>query len=134
MSGISPLTGSLEEWNAAYYRLEDYFRAHSVTHKIHESRTILRLVERAAVKHAADPTQDPTRLALEEAYAEIEEWFQRVLPDQALPPERLSNLGRISMYLIDATERWPTVFLSETEPPPDFAPQCRRSRSRAARI
>jgi hypothetical protein len=121
MDPFLPQTGSIEDWNAAYYRLHDYFRAHSIRHKIHESQIILQLLERAAVKHAQDPTQDPTRLALEEAYAEIENWFRRVLPANDLPSHRLSNTGRVSMYIVEATTRWPNVFLSPEPPPADFS-------------
>jgi hypothetical protein len=114
-----PSTGTLDEWNASYYRLEDYFRANQVTNKLHQSQIILRLLQRAAAQHALDPTQTPTRLALEEAYEVIDKWFEHLLPDE--PPQRAAMVGRVGLLMIDATEKWPNVFLAEPgETPPEF--------------
>jgi hypothetical protein len=121
MKNFYPETGTPEEWNAAYYRLEDYFRAHRVTHKIHQSQVILHLLQRAAARHALEPEQSPVKLALEETYAEIDRWFQQLAPDSELPPERASLAGRVSMDLLDAPEKWPNIFLApEPVVPPDF--------------
>jgi hypothetical protein len=116
MKMFYPQTGTLEEWNSAYYRLEDYFRAHRVTNKLHQSQIILRLLQRAAAQHALDPSQTPTRLALEEAYEIIDQWFQHLLPEE--PPPRAAMVGRVGMQMIDATERWPNVFLAEPHETP----------------
>ena len=113
MNGFYPQTGTVEEWNAAYYRLEDYLRAHRVTNKLHQSQIILRLLQRAAAQHLQDPSQTPTQLALEEAYRVIDDWFRQLLPDA--PAQRTAIIGRVSMYLIDATERWPNLFLAGDE-------------------
>src|SRR6476660_5470757 len=119
MKSFYPQSGTLEEWNAAYYRLEDYLRAHQVTNKVHQSEIILRLLQRAAEQHAADPKQTPVKLALEEAYAWIDHWFQRLLPDEPAP--RAPIVGRVSMFLTEATARWPSAFLAEDEDiPPQF--------------
>ena len=69
MNTFFPRTGSEAEWNAAYYRLEDYFRALRLVNKMHQSQIILRILERAAARHARDATQSPTVLAMEEAGA-----------------------------------------------------------------
>ncbi len=114
MRGFYPQTGTLEDWNAAYYRLEDYFRAHQVLNKLHQSQIILRILQQAAVQHAADPSQTPTKLALEAAYAWIDEWFRRLLPDES--PARASSVGRVALYLAEATTRWPTLFLADEMP------------------
>jgi hypothetical protein len=113
MKSFYPQTGALEEWNAAYYRLEDYLRAHHVTNKVHQSQIILRLLQRAAAQHAVDPSQPPTKLALEEAYEWIDHWFQRLLPE--VPPARAPMVGRVGVYLTQATRRWPSVFLAEDD-------------------
>jgi hypothetical protein len=119
MNAFDPPTGTVEEWNAAYYRLEDYLRAHHVTYKVHQSQIILRVLQRAAAQHALHPDQAPTKLALEEAYAVMDQWFGRLLPDE--PESRASIIGRVSMSIIDATDRWPNVFLaSEREIPTAF--------------
>lgn len=119
MKAFYPQTGTVEEWNAAYYRLEDYLRAHRVTNKLHQSQIIVRLLQRAAAQHALDPRQAPIELALAETYSVIDRWFQRLLPDE--PEQRASVIGRVSLYIMDATERWPNVFLAEDgEIPPEF--------------
>jgi hypothetical protein len=108
---LYPDAGSAEEWNTAYYRLEDYLRAHRVTNKIHQSQIIARLLERAAARQACEPNQPPTQLALEEAYREMDRWFDQLLGDPELPPGRAAIRGRVSMDILDAPERWPNVFL-----------------------
>ena len=119
MTRFYPQTGTVEEWNTAYYRLEDYLRAQQVTNKVHQSQIILRLLQRAAARHATAQEQTPTQLALEEAYAVIDRWFQHLLPEE--PPARATMIGRVSLALIDAPARWPNVFLAEdSEIPPEF--------------
>jgi hypothetical protein len=119
MNAFYPQTGTVEEWNAAYYRLEDYLRAHDVSYKVHQSQIILRLLQRAAARHALQPQEAPTKLALEEAYLVIDQWFGRLLPDQ--PESRASIVGRVGWSMLDASERWPTIFLAnDHEIPPEF--------------
>jgi hypothetical protein len=111
MTTFHPGTGTHEEWNAAYYRLEDYLRAHQVTNKLHQSQIILRLLRRAATRHEQNPNRTPAQLALEEAHAVIDGWFQGLLPDE--PPARAPVIGRVSLYLTQAAARWPNVFLAD---------------------
>jgi hypothetical protein len=133
MKMFHPETGSLEEWNAAYYRLEDYLRAHRVTNKIHQSQVILRLLQQAAAGHRQAPDQAPVRLALEEAYAEMDEWFQDLIADPDLPLARASTTGRVRMLLLNATRRWPNVFLAEADQIPlDFRMALRDSSVQSA--
>lgn len=119
MKRFYPQTGTTDEWNSAYYRLEDYFRAHHLTDQVHQSQIILRLLERAAAQHALNPNQTPTQLAMAEAYEVMDRWFQRLLPDE--PAQRAAMVGRVSMSVIQATERWPNAFLAEDhELPAEF--------------
>jgi len=111
MTRFQPQTGTVDEWNTAYYRLEDYLRAHNVTNKVHQSQIILRLLERAAARHALSQNTSPTQLAMEEAYELMDSWFERLLPDE--PPPRAPMIGRVGLSLIDATTRWPNVFLAD---------------------
>ena len=99
--------------------MEDYFRAQQVTNKVHQSQIVLRLLERAAARHAVRQDQSPTQLALEEAYAVMDRWFQRLLPDEAAA--RAPIVGRVSLAMIDATNRWPNAFLADDhEIPPEL--------------
>ena len=64
LSTFQPKTGSLEAWNAAYVRVEDYLRAHRIHNRLHQSRLILRILERAARRHEEKPGLDPTTRTL----------------------------------------------------------------------
>ncbi len=118
-----PKTGTESEWNAAYYRLEDYFRSLHVFNKVHQSQLILRLLQAAVAKHALNPEQNPTTLAMEEAHAATDRWFQQVLQGE----DQFSRQGRLSLFITDGMERWPTVFLTE-EVPPDYQRAMQESR------
>ena len=61
--GFRPRTGTLDEWNAAYVRVEDYLRAHRIHNRLHQSRLIQQILERAARRHEAHPALSPTALA-----------------------------------------------------------------------
>jgi hypothetical protein len=126
MRNFFPETGSEAEWNAAYYRLEDYLRALHVVNKVRQSQIILRLLQAAAVKHALNPDQSPTTLALELAYAAMDRWFEKILPR----PDRVAVVGPLSLLITDAAEKWPTVFLSD-EVPLDFYRVMQESQVRA---
>jgi len=119
MKIFKPETGSLADWNAAYYRVEDYLRAHLVVNKLYRNQIVLGLLRKAAAKHIEDPKQSPTTLALEEAWSAIDQWFGRLLPREDVSPERLSVMCRVSMLMTDASERWPVVFLADDEEIPE---------------
>lgn len=112
MSPFFPVTGSEAEWNAAYYRLEDYLRALHLVNKVHQSQIILQLLQAAAVKHAQDPSRNPTALVLEEADAAIEQWFARMLPEE----ERPGVMGYVALLITNGAEKWPGHFLAHDIP------------------
>src|SRR5882724_4077726 len=74
-----PKTGTMDAWNAAYVRVEDYLRAHRIHNRLHQSRLIQEILERAARRHAQRPALDPTTLAAEETEAMMDAWFSKVL-------------------------------------------------------
>jgi hypothetical protein len=116
-----PATGSMEAWNAAYVRVEDYLRAHRIHNRLHQSRLIQDILERAARRHAAQPTLDPTTLASEETEALMDAWFAAVLSPTAQPHERIAIDGRLALLLCDGPEKWPYAFLDEKKIPADFS-------------
>src|ERR1035441_7444041 len=75
---FQPKTGTMESWNAAYVRVEDYLRAHRIHNRLHQSRLIQKILERAARSHEAHPALDPTTIAAEETEALMEAWFAEV--------------------------------------------------------
>ena len=120
MNNFCPTTGSPQEWNEAYYRLADYLRAHLFTDKIHQSQVILRILQRAAARHAANPSQSPVTVAMEEAKGEIEQWFRLLLAGREISSERTAVTGRLALVLTDAPAKWPNVFLEMQEIPDEL--------------
>jgi hypothetical protein len=118
LSGFQPKTGTLEQWNAAYVRVEDYLRAHRIHNRIHQSRLIERILERAARRHAADPTVEPISLAADETEALMQDWFAAQLGDPPLAPDRLAAQARTAMLLADVPTKWPYAFLESENAPP----------------
>jgi hypothetical protein len=122
-----PRTGTMESWNAAYVRVEDYLRAHRIHNRLHQSRLIQKILERAARRHEAHPALDPTMIAAEETEALMDAWFAEVLDEKGLSHDRLAIDGRVALLLSDGPERWPYAFLDEENIPPDFV-QAMRTR------
>jgi hypothetical protein len=110
----------MEAWNAAYVRVEDYLRAHRVHNRLHQSRLIQEILERAARRHLAQPETHPTTLAAEETEALMDAWFGAVLSSQNVPPERRAIEGRVALMLCDGSEKWPYAFLDDKNIPEDF--------------
>lgn len=125
-----PKTGTIEQWNAAYVRVEEYLRAHRVHHRLHQVRLIQRILERAAARHAADPGVEPTVLAAEEMEAQMDAWFAEMLQAHDRPTERVAVDGRVALLLSDGMQKWPDAFLDERAPE-DFSRAMRDSSVRA---
>jgi hypothetical protein len=121
LSNFRPKTGSMEAWNAAYVRVEDYLRAHRLHNRLHQSRLIQKILERAARRHAEHPALDPTTLAAEEAGAMMDAWFSEVLGERNQPGERIVINGRLALLLSDGAQKWPYAFLDEDNIPAEFA-------------
>ncbi len=118
---FQPRTGSLEDWNEAYVRVEDYLRAHRIHNRLHQSRLILRILERAARRHETHPGVSPTTLAAEEAAALMDAWFGDILRDQDLSADRVAVAGRVALLLTDGPQKNPYAFLSAEQVEPEFA-------------
>jgi hypothetical protein len=127
LAAFRPRTGSMEAWNAAYVRTEDYLRAHRIHNRLHQSRLIQAVLERAAVRHAQNPALDPTTLAAEETERLMDEWFAAVLDAKDLPHDRIAIEGRVALLLCDGSQKWPYAFLDNRTIPEDFATAMRAS-------
>jgi hypothetical protein len=113
----------MESWNAAYVRVEDYLRAHRIHNRLHQSRLIQRILERAARRHEQHPALDPTTLAAEETEAMMAAWFSDfsdILGDDPATHERLAIDGRVALLLCEGPERWPYAFLEQENLPGEF--------------
>lgn len=122
---FQPTTGTLEDWNNAYVRVEDYLRAHRIHNRLHASGLILKVLGQAAVRHAENPSLDPTTLAAEEIERMMDEWFANVLDERDQPHERIAIDGRVALLLCDGPQKWPYAFLEEPEVPADFVESMR---------
>ena len=127
LSTFQPKTGTLDAWNDAYVRVEDYLRAHRIHNRLHQSRLILRILERAARRHETNPGASPTTLAAEEAGQMMDAWFGEVLGEKDLPHDRLAVTGRVALLLTDGPQKNPYAFLNAEQVPPEFARALQRS-------
>ena len=120
IGSFRPKTGTMEAWNAAYVRVEDYLRAHRIHNRLHQSRLIQTILERAARRHEANPTLHPTALAAEEMDATMQRWFATTLAANNNADDRLAAEGRLALLLCDGPQKWPYAFLDERNIPAEF--------------
>jgi hypothetical protein len=140
MNGIGALTDSyghlagrrLEEWNAAYEKVENYFHALRVRNKALLGQLVLRVLERAAHRAPTEPERSATQLAAEEMDRIVTEWFVEVLQE---PPtnadQMLSTRGRLALLLTDMPGRWQEQFLRPGPWPEEFISAMRETYLRA---
>jgi hypothetical protein len=140
MNGIGALTDSaghlagrpLEEWNAAYEKVENYFHALRVRNKALLGRLVLRVLERAAHRAPAEPERSATQLAAEEMDRIVIEWFAQVLQEPpANADQMLSTRGRLALLLADMPGRWQEQFLRPGPWPKEFISAMRETYLRA---
>jgi len=140
MNGSGPLTDAaghlagrpLEEWNAAYEKVENYFHALRVRNKALLGRLVLRVLERAAERAPVEPTRSATQLAAEEMDRLVTEWFAAVLQVSPAGSEQtLSTRGRLALMLADMPGRWQEQFLRPGPWPEEFVSAMRESFLRA---
>ena len=121
LSNFRPRTATMEAWNDAYVRAEDYLRAHRIHNRLHVSRLVQKILERAARRHEQNPGLEPTTVVAEETEAMMDLWFADVLDERGQPHERIAIDGRLALLLCDGHQKWPYAFLDEQQIPPDFA-------------
>jgi len=140
MNGIGALTDSaghlagrpLEEWNAAYEKVENYFHALRVRNKALLGRLVLRVLERAAHRAPVEPDRSATQLAAEEMDRIVIEWFAEVLQEPpANADQMLSTRGRLALLLADMPGRWQDQFLRPGPWPEEFISAMRETYLRA---
>jgi hypothetical protein len=131
LSAFRPKTGTLEQWNAAYVRVEDYLRAHRIHNRIHQSRLIQRVLVAAAERHEQNPALDPGTLAIEETDRLMDGWFGELLDEKDLPHDRIAAEGRVALLLADGMDRWPFAFLNDQNIPADFMQMMKQNSMKA---
>ena len=112
---------TLEEWNAAYVKVENYFHALRIRNKPLLGQLVLRVLERAQKRAPAEPNRSATELAVEEMERLVTEWFAAVL--QSSPgnsDQMLSTRGRLALLLADMPGKWQDQFLRPGPWPEQF--------------
>lgn len=117
---FAPATGNEEEWNEAYARLADYFRAYRLHNRIRRTQLILETLRRAADAHAKDPARTPTAHAIEQAKLMLHEWLGAIYSDLNLTGAQIDASGRLGFHLCDGPNRWPHFFLDRGNLPADM--------------
>jgi hypothetical protein len=119
---------SLEEWNAAYAKVESYFHALRVRNKVLLGRLVIHVLKRAMRRAPHEPQRPATELAAEEMDHVVTDWFAQVL-DQ--PPtgtdQMLSTRGRLALLLADMPGRWQDQFLRPGPWPEEFVSAMRKT-------
>jgi hypothetical protein len=123
---------SLEEWNAAYVKVENYFHALRIRNKPLLGQLVLRVLERAQRRAPFEPHRSATEIAGEEMDRLVTGWFGEVL--QASPAgtdQMLSTRGRLALLLADMPGKWQDQFLRPGPWPSEFVAAMRESFFRA---
>jgi hypothetical protein len=121
----------LEEWNAAYSKVESYFHALRVRNKFLLGQLVARVMERAMQRSALEPQRSATELAVEEMDHLVNEWFAQVLQAPPAGADMLSTRGRMALLLADMPGHWQDQFLRPGPWPSEFAVKMREMYLRA---
>ena len=122
----------LEDWNAAYVKVENYFHALRVRNKVLLGQLVLRVLDRAMRRAPAEPDRSATQLAAEEMDHLVTEWFGEVLQSPSSKADQtLSTRGRLALLLADMPGRWQEQFLRPGPWPEEFTTAMREAFLRA---
>ena len=123
---------SLEEWNAAYVKVENYFHALRIRNKPLLGQMVLRVLERAQRRAPSEPSRSATEIAAEEMDKFVTDWFAEVLQTSPVGSEQtLSTRGRLALLLADMPGKWQDQFLRPGPWPQEFVDAMRESFFRA---
>jgi len=123
---------SLDEWNAAYVKVENYFHALRIRNKPLLGQIVLRVLERAQRRAPAELNRSATEIAAEEMDHIVTDWFAAVLQTSPVGSEHtLSTRGRLALLLADMPGKWQDQFLRPGPWPQEFVEAMRESFFRA---
>ena len=122
----------LEEWNAAYVKVENYFHALRIRNKPLLGQLVLRVLERAQRRAPDEPKRSATEIAAEEMDHIVTDWFAQVLQTSPVGSEQtLSTRGRLALLLADMPGKWQDQFLRPGPWPEEFTSAMRETFLRA---
>ncbi len=123
---LATTTGTPEQWNDAYARLADYFRACRIHSRVHRTRLILDILQRAAHTHARHPHTSPMEVTIHEARKMQRTWLREIMSDLNVPEGRLDASGRLAYLLCDGPNLYPEHFLATGKAPPHMIEEMRK--------
>ena len=118
---FAPATGSEKEWNEAYARLADYFRAYRLHNRIRRTQLILTTLRLASQAHAREPKRPPTEHAIEQARRMMKGWLLEIYEGIPMTETQVEATGRLGFFLSGGPDRWPHFFLDRDTMPKDMA-------------
>ncbi len=118
---FAPATGTDQEWNEAYARLADYFRAYRLHNRIRRTQLVLESLRRASEAHAKDPTRKPVAHAIEQARQMMHDWLGRIYQDLKMTEPQIEASGRLGFYISDGPDRWPQHFMDASFMPEEMS-------------
>lgn len=122
----------LEEWNAAYAKVESYFHALRIRNKVLLGRLVILVLKRAIRRAPQEPQLSATELAAEEMDLVVTEWFGQVLQEAPVgATHMLSTRGRLALLLADMPGKWQEQFLHPPPWPDEFIKAMREAYLRA---
>src|SRR5262249_55234317 len=122
----------LDEWNAAYAKVESYFHALRIRNKVLLGRLVILVLKRAMRRAPQDTHLSATELAAEEMDAVVTEWFGQVLQEAPVGPNHmLPTRGRLALLLVDMPGKWQEQFLHPPPWPEEFIKAMREAYLRA---
>lgn len=122
----------LEEWNAAYAKVESYFQALGLRNKVLLGQLVSRVLDRAMQRAPKEPGHAPMELSAEEMDRVVTDWFASVLDEPADQSDPLlATRGRLALLLADMPGRWQDQFLRPAPWPEEFVHAMRAGYLRA---
>ena len=122
----------LDEWNAAYAKVESYFHALRVRNKVLLGRLVIHVLKRAMRRAPQEAPRTVTELAAEEMDLVVTEWFAQVLQESPTGADHmLSTRGRLALLLADMPGKWQEQFLRPGPWPDEFLHAMREAYLRA---
>ena len=111
----------MEEWNAAYVKVESYFHALRIRNRVLLGELVQKVLDRAMKRATSEPQRGATELAAEEMDLVVTEWFANVLERIPTGVEHVLNTrGRLALLLADMPGKWQDQFLSPGPWPKEF--------------
>jgi len=111
----------MEEWNAAYLKVERYFQALRIRNRVLLGQVVQRVLDRAMQRAPTEPDRSATELAAEEMDLVVTEWFAAVLERIPTGIEHVLNTrGRLALLLVDMPGKWQDQFLRPGPWPDEF--------------